>query len=268
MFEQLNLFPGSTFYVADSHAKTPAPPATGPDLPALSPDSGTPCTRPSARSNRPRSSSKTPRAESLDGSTKSAKRSWKAAIECVPCASELVTLALRTIGTESSCSQWPTLLGRDGHGGPGFKPDGRSGGNLEDALKSEMFPTLTATSYGTNAGGANAGHERPSIERLFKELASSETPGELFSTLLASAQNGSRNHPKPSRRNEGDTLLDQLEPSSAETLNPDWCEMFMGFVPGWTDLPRTAGPRRETKTDTSSNHRRSFRGRLADPTEG
>lgn len=92
-----------------------------------------------------------------------------------------------------------------------------------------MYPTPTATTYGTrNNGdpgdgrGAYATAGAPSLETMARS-------GELY--------------PTPTRRAEtrwgGDRKGEKLLPGmvGVGTLNPEWVETLMGFPIGWTDGP-------------------------------
>jgi hypothetical protein len=142
-----------------------------------------------------------------------------------------------------------------------------------DQQKAQLYPTPTATAYGTNAGGQNPGPARPSIERLLLEQQRSATAGELYSTPTSS--NGGEAKSMGYHNSPGwipSTLADQVGTSPKLALNPGWVEHLMGFPPGWTDLPvelRAGGGRLGgAKISTRGRRRASSPGLLADPTGG
>lgn len=137
---------------------------------------------------------------------------------------------------KARADRWDTPMARDA-GTPGTRDrkDGRAPAGLERQV---LYPTPTATAYGTNAGGQKPGPARPSIERLLLEQHSSATAGELYSTPTASSGGEAKSmaYGKPGW-NSAPTLADQIGTSSKLALNPAWVEHLMGFPPGWTDQP-------------------------------
>lgn len=135
---------------------------------------------------------------------------------------------------------------------------------------SSPLPTLTATSYGTNRGGASGrvGEERASLQTLAR--------GGRLPTLVASASANRTQRRAPSEddgRAHGRHLLAEVllptltvrgnynrkgaSPASGDglatavggRLNPTWLEWFMGYPPGWTDVPAApAKPRSATRS--------------------
>ena len=89
-----------------------------------------------------------------------------------------------------------------------------------------LLPTLTATDYGSNRGGAagRVGPVRESLQTMARH-------GRLPTLLARDWKDGQEN-----RR----TTVQRLRCAVTEpeqlggTLNPDWCEWFMGWPIGWT----------------------------------
>ena len=86
-----------------------------------------------------------------------------------------------------------------------------------------ILPTLTASEYGTCQGGS-AGRDgqktRPSLQTMARN-----------GTLPTLTINGNYNRAGLSPKS-GDGLQTKI----GGQLNPNWCEWFMGFPIGWTDL--------------------------------
>lgn len=84
----------------------------------------------------------------------------------------------------------------------------------------DQWPTLTAASYGSNRGGS-AGRDnqrkRPSLTALANQ----------WPTLTARDGSRGAGWDRPGR---------PLSERVGGPLNPAWCELFMGFPMGWTDL--------------------------------
>lgn len=166
-------------------------------------------------------------------------------------------------------AMYPTPAARDVKGRD--RPERQGGQGLESAL---LYPTPTATAYGTNAGGQNPGPARPSIERLLLEQQRSETGGALYSTPTASNGGEAKSIGYNSSPNwtPAPTLADQVGTSSALCLNPGWVEHLMGFPPGWTDqqlAPRAGGGRRAAgKSRTPGKRQGSSRDPADSPTGG
>jgi hypothetical protein len=183
-------------------------------------------------------------------------------------------------------AMFPTPAARDAKG-----PERQGGQGLESVLVEpaeartgkprgeRLYPTPTATAYGTNAGGQNPGHARPSIERLLLEQQRSETAGEpCWPTPTGKDAHSSGavgyNNPKAGAGTLTDATVRASPHSAALCLNPEWVEHLMGFPPGWTDLPvlpapRAGGGRRAAgKRNTRGKRRGSSPGPPEDPTGG
>lgn len=141
-------------------------------------------------------------------------------------------------------SLWPTATASDANasGAAGYSTDsGRhSGTTLTDAAV-RLFPTPSASSYGSNRGGAN-GRTGPVRESF-------ETMARNWSTPVRRDEKG------PSGRLDLPAAVGQ--PMSGEVvLNPDWVETLMGFPIGWTDFPPVAA-----KRNSNGNRRGPSQGR-------
>jgi hypothetical protein len=109
-----------------------------------------------------------------------------------------------------------------------------------------LLPTLTASSYGSNIGGAagRVGKERPSSPTMAKRgllptltaTANLLSPSmqkwaghrRLLQTLTARDEKG----PGPTHTKSGVDLPQVI----GGHLSPTFCEWYMGFPEGWTDL--------------------------------
>jgi hypothetical protein len=90
---------------------------------------------------------------------------------------------------------------------------------------SSLLPTLSASSYGYNKGGAagRQGRARPSLQTMAKQG--------LLPTLTVK---GNYNKAGLSSRS-GDGLVTWLwKRGQRGPLNPVWAELFMGYLPQWT----------------------------------
>jgi hypothetical protein len=77
------------------------------------------------------------------------------------------------------------------------------------------LPTLTRSSYGSQRSKSPGAKKRPSLPTLIKRDA------------------GSYDHVKRGANSEGG---DPLPRRIGGTLNPEWCEWYMGWPIGWTGL--------------------------------
>lgn len=137
---------------------------------------------------------------------------------------------LRTLGrpiSESVGSYWPTATATDSKSSRNAtvrnrKVAGHSGVTLTDFVT--LFPTPSASSYGTNKGGAagRTGKARPSLETLARTV---------WSTPRAS--DGSKGGPNMKFGNNS-TL--PLPAQVGGQLNPTWVEWLMGYPLEWTAL--------------------------------
>lgn len=127
-----------------------------------------------------------------------------------------------------------------------------------------LWPTATASAYGTNAGGQNPGPPRPSLNTLGARWATATAtdykttskPGQrrgqladqLWPTATATDASGSRRAGYMDKGNPGTTLHDAIDSHHGEetrtagqpgehamVLNPAFVEALMGFPPGWLD---------------------------------
>lgn len=150
-------------------------------LPANDPGSGTSSRASSTNCVPLPSSSRTFEAAHGAGCAQSEMDCTNLDIERAPWGLPPATLEHLTAGPESS-SLLPTLTAKGNLLSPSMQ---------KWPAHRRLLPTLTATSYGSNRGGAagRSGPERPSLDTL-----------------------------------------------AGGTLDPQWCEWFMGFPIGWTDV--------------------------------
>ena len=178
-------------------------------------------------------------------------------------------------GLGSSSSAWPTptVCGNDNRAGA----SPTSGDGLGTAVKASQWPTPTASTYGSNQGGAagRTGPARPSLAALVKTQpwptpkardtrsdcksgmarTTPDLPDEVLSWATPRASDGSKGGPNQ-RGTKGD---ESLSMQASGTLNPEFVEVLMGFPQGWTD---TSGQPDEAPTSTSgSRHGRCKRAR-------
>jgi hypothetical protein len=97
--------------------------------------------------------------------------------------------------------------------------------NLKDYVQFHMLPTQSATSYGSNQGGAagRVGPVRHSLESMARHNLWPTPTTRDWKSGCASQETRERN----------------ARPLSEEVggaLNPTWVEWLMGFPLGWTDL--------------------------------
>ena len=91
-----------------------------------------------------------------------------------------------------------------------------------------LFPTPSASSYGTNQGGAagRTGPVRESLDTMARSWATPQSRDERGPT----GQNG---------RDRRSSLSDQAipPPATGGRLNPEWVLVLMGFPSTWLDTP-------------------------------
>jgi hypothetical protein len=137
----------------------------------------------------------------------------------------LSTWARRTKETDGFC--WPTVKSSDGaKGGPNQRG---SKGDLALPAAIHLYPTPSASNYGTNKGGAagRTGKERPSLETIARH--------NLWPTpKAAEARQGWR-----SMNKRGNPTLSNRVGGS---LSPLWTEWLQGYPIGWTELSVWAIP--------------------------
>lgn len=240
---QLNLLPW-TSSPEDSPARMSARLGQGPDLPGPDPDCGTSFGASSANSSLPGLSSRTSPAALVGGCPTCGATCGPSGMplcrfECGP-----LTWEPGTSGRGSSLLL-PTLratedergggsLGRNAQGSPGLK---------------EILPTLTATSYGYNKGGANGrvGEERHSLESLMRQRTLPTLTARDWRSGGASEETHAGNS-----RPLNETLNRGKEPAY---LNPHWCEIFMAFPFRWSEpLAGFVAPA-STRSETASSRR-------------
>jgi len=127
---------------------------------------------------------------------------------------------------------------------------------------SSLLPTLTRHSYGTNQGGAagRTGKVRMSLQRMARDglMPTLTRKGNLLSpsmqkwpahrrlpTLTKHDEKGA----SPSEMNRKSPSLSAF--ATGGHLSPQWCEWFMGFPAGWTELDRASQPS-ETQSSRSA----------------
>lgn len=131
-------------------------------------------------------------------------------------------------------------------------------------VESSLWPTLTHQSYGSNRGGANGrtGKIRPSLPTLLrsdtmsrghvtgagkpKRSLGADPLAVILPTLTVC---GNYN-----RKGASATSGDGLATAVGGRLNPTWCEWFMGFPLGWTDV---AWPPASARSATRLSRQRS-----------
>jgi hypothetical protein len=143
----------------------------------------------------------------------------------------------------------------------------------EEIASGSLLPTPSATSYGTNQGGAagRVGKVRPSLETMARKAlwptpAATDYKGSVIGETLEKRRSMARGvrlpeqvarlMPTPrvcsglrsSGMNRTELTTQQGVPGS---LNPTWVEWLMGFPEGWTDLGPSA-TRSSRKSSTSS----------------
>jgi len=132
-------------------------------------------------------------------------------------------------------------------------------------IESGLLPTLTAQNYGTNQGGAagRIGKVRPSLETMarrgllptltvtgnYNVRGMSPTSGDGLGTVLRkllptlTARDHRSDSCSPEFRQKRDNLATGKTPwTLGGLLNPRWCESFMGYPPGWTELAPSEMP--------------------------
>lgn len=131
-----------------------------------------------------------------------------------------------------------------------------------NAAASSSWPTLTHQSYGSNRGGANGrtGAFRPSLPTLMTGSNSHRDEGRSYRNL-----DGRKNDHGPglptltvcgnyNRKGASPTSGDGLATAVGGRLNPMWCEWYMGFPVGWTDV---ASPIGSARSATRSSRKKS-----------
>jgi hypothetical protein len=118
---------------------------------------------------------------------------------------------------ERASSLLPTLTVAGNYNRKGASPNSGNG------LRTALLPTLSASQYGSNKGGAagREGPDRPSLETLAKRG--------MLPTLTTRDEKG----PGPANKSKGGR---DLPHTLGGHLNPNWCRWFMGFPEGWLDV--------------------------------
>jgi hypothetical protein len=127
----------------------------------------------------------------------------------------------------------PTLTKADGMGGPGRSAKRKGGDNLRTAV---LLPTLTARDWrsGKASPETMARNSRPLNETVVAEL---------LPTLTATRRSGLQSHGK-------NAILG--------SLNPTWCEWYMGLPIGWSALEpsETSTPRSSPNSSAARSSKR------------
>ena len=242
---QLGLFSACSSSAVVSHAKMSPGQARAPDLLESGPVSGSNSAESSASSSLKVSSLKTSRAGSADGCVRCGTICTLSATERAPSRFLPPTSGLPIFESASSSSPWATPAARSPWPTPsvcgnynraGASPT--SGDGLETAVKVSAWPTPSASSYGSNRGGAagRVGPERPSLETLAR-----------WASPRAKDADAGADTPSPNR--EGS---ESLRTQAGAKLNPAWVESLMGFPPGWTDI---GGPLPVAPNNKATNRR-------------
>jgi hypothetical protein len=127
------------------------------------------------------------------------------------------------IGGNGSSSLLPTLIGSDASRGTSHGSTTEGSGNLREVL----LPTLRANEW--KAGG----YQVDPRGQVWLTLSG------MLPTLTArdhrSGNASEATHARPTARPLNETL-GRSAPGKGCLLDPGWCEAFMGFPEGWTDL--------------------------------
>ena len=112
----------------------------------------------------------------------------------------------------------------------------RSAPRISGVDSSSLLPTPSATSYGTNKGGAagRTGKERPSLQTMARRG--------MWPTPNAGCHRGGMPERMEGRRR---TLQDATASEAHQAggqLNPTWVEWLMGFPIGWTAFAPSETP--------------------------
>jgi site-specific DNA-cytosine methylase len=163
-------------------------------------------------------------------------------VEKLPRAGVMLRSGLREVEPEATVKAakaalpgglWPTPEASDGTGGRvsaelgGVRPSGAKRAiTLASAVAHDkaVFPTPSASSYGSNQGGAagRVGQVRHSLESMARH-------GMWPSPTRSDGTGGPG---RSERRTGGDNLRTAVD----GRLSPDWTEWLMGMPVGWTDL--------------------------------
>ena len=133
----------------------------------------------------------------------------------------LPPLALHTGATESGL--WPTLTVYGNNNAPGAGP--KSGMGLATAVA--LWPTLTVED-----GESKGMSAKRLAERGPDNLA---TAVRHWPTLAARDYRAPNSPDGASRSSRPPTSGEQLPNAIGGVLNPEWCEILMGYPPGYTD---------------------------------
>ena len=115
----------------------------------------------------------------------------------------------------------PTLTKADGTGGPGRSEKRKGGDNLRTHVA--MMPTLVASDVKGSVKGETL-MKRMSHSRGVRLSEHIQREVEMLPTLTATRRSGLQSH--------GENAI-------LGSLNPTWCEWFMGLPTGHTELPRS-----------------------------
>lgn len=154
-------------------------------------------------------------------------------------------------GNPNSHYKMPTLTVHGNNNRKGVSAN--SGDGLRTAIVRERLPTLTASDGERGVGNLETIHERGFSPTLRDVVGAEEK--QRYPTLLARDSKSGR-----SRKRYGNSrpLNEQLLPTLTATrwsglqshganamlgpLSPEWCEWYMGFPIGWTELESSATP--------------------------
>jgi hypothetical protein len=135
-------------------------------------------------------------------------------------------------------SLWPMLRAQE-KGGYQYDKGNRRSKRLTLLGVARLYPTLTATDKGggrINRSRSPNAAQRPSLARM----------GHMG--LLPTLTTGDARQRKTSRKakelySAGPSLTEYVHSSGQSgPLNPTWCEWFMGFPIGWTELKDSETP--------------------------
>lgn len=212
---------------ADSHARTCHPPASALDSPGNAQGSTKSSCDLSASSGRAASSLKTSTTPGGNG--------------CPSCGAPCSRMGMPLCRFECA----PVILG------PGM-----------NEAASSLWPTLIHQSYGSNVGGGagRTGPKRLSLPTLIRRdsrttKGAARMPNSVGTEPLAVILPTLTVCGNYNRKGASPTSGDGLATAVGGRLNPTWCEWFMGFPLGWTDV---AWPPASLPSVTPSSRRKSY----------
>jgi hypothetical protein len=194
-----------------------------------------------------------PRSVTWDGLTAFLRRPW----------------ALRTRGT--ACGSWPSPKASDHRPGHASRAEPSRRSNLNDRV---LWPTLRVSQGGGDRERWGNGPTLGDMVRGWPTLLAKDADAAggigaaMRRTRSPSLTNAirwptllDRDRRGPSR-GKGAQGSPPLAQAVSGLLNPEWCELLMGFPPGWTDIGGQLPPARST-----NGNRRAPLSEVRSPTE-